>query len=244
MQFWHKPYCTITLLKITFPPLCTDHNPRGDLASLAILPCGQILTTSPMVCLGPKHPMDLLRVLLSIPLIITGPTLVRCYPPQMIHTLNTLVAHSIHNSYQLWLCHKDTFKLSSVVPPLASFLGDPRFTPAFKDRSPFVFWINNNLTTLRSLTINMGFPSFESLQAKYKFPPSEVSRFLQLKNFFGQHYSLTINLPTHSLNTSALHLQETKAWYLIYINTSIIFISLKNPNQCCNRKRGWSAPLM
>lgn len=99
-----------------------------------------------------------------------------------IHTHNTIVGHS----YQLWLHHKDTFKLSSTVPPLASFLGDPRFTHAYKDSGSFALWLSNNLTTLRSLAIIMKFPSFDSLQSKYKCPPSEFSHYLQL-NFFLQN---------------------------------------------------------
>lgn len=70
--------------------------------------------------------------------------------------LNIIVAQFL----QLWIKHKDTFKLSSNTPPLASFLGDPRFPLAYNNERPFLNWINKNLTTLRSLQLKWNFIPF------------------------------------------------------------------------------------
>lgn len=128
--------------------------------------------------------------------------------------LNTIVAHSL----QLWLRISDNFKLSLETPPLATFLGDSRFTQAHNDNRLFSLWLNNNLTTLRSLVINIKFPSFSSLQSKYKCPSSEFPCYLQIKNFYATLFIL-YPIPSHIIRTYRYKLLERQR-----INFSILWI--------------------
>lgn len=104
---------------------------------------------------------------------------------------NTIISHFI----QLWNRIKDNFKLLSETPPLASFLGDLRLPQAFTDNSLFNLWIKNNLTTLKSLTLNMNFSSFASLQSRFKLPSTELPQYNLIRNFFYTNCSLYLNPP-------------------------------------------------
>lgn len=144
-----------------------------------------------MVCPHGQYTMDLLWICLDFPSISSRSFMVWYKFSPQYPQKNIIVTHS----FQLWLKHKNTFKLSSTVPPLASFLGDPRFTQAYKDHSPLTLWLNNNLTSLKSIVCDMKFPTFEFLQSKYGFPNSEHPRYIQIKNFFANHYALSIQSP-------------------------------------------------
>lgn len=96
---------------------------------------------------------------------------------------------------QLWLKIKDPNKLSSNVPPLASYLGDSRFMQAYNNNNIFSFWILNNPNTLGSFINKSEFPSFTTLQTKYNLPHSEFTHYTQIKQFFSQYYSLSIQTP-------------------------------------------------
>lgn len=110
----------------------------------------------------------------------------------ILNKKNTLIAQLI----LLWNRIKDNFKLYSATPPLASFLGDPRFPLAFPDHTPFHNWTKNNLTTLKSITLNSKFPSFASLQSRFNFPPSEYHQYTLIHEFYSTYYSLSVNPPS------------------------------------------------
>lgn len=108
-----------------------------------------------------------------------------------IRKLNNIVAHFL----QLWPKIDKTLKPSSNTPPLASFLGDSRLLQNHNNNS-FPHWRKNNLTNLRALHSYKTFPSFPTLQSKYNLPSSELMNYLQIKNFYTEHYSLTIQSQT------------------------------------------------
>lgn len=52
------------------------------------------------------------------------------------------------------------------------------------------------MTTLRSLLPFKTFIPFHTLQSRYNFPSSELTNYLQIKNFYTEHYSLNIQSQT------------------------------------------------
>lgn len=76
----------------------------------------------------------------------------------------------------------------STIPPLASFIGDPKFLQVHQDSEHFSWWTENNLTTLKSLMIDSVFTSFAALKEKYKTPNGELRRFLQIRHFYNTYF--------------------------------------------------------
>lgn len=76
----------------------------------------------------------------------------------------------------------------STTPPYASFIGDPKFISMHRDSEEFIWWINSNLTTLKTLKEDTTFTSFAALKEKYKIPNSELRRLLQIRNFYNAQF--------------------------------------------------------
>lgn len=163
---------------------------------MALFPCSQTHTIIKVVCPYTQYPLENILIILNL---LTIPS--RHFMDQPV-----LPSHIKHNMIvaqflQLWIKIKELYRLASKVPPLASYLGDIRFTQTH-DYNTLTLWINKNLTTLGSLIVDSGFPSFSTFQKKYNLQPllyhynhSELTHYTQSKQFFSKYYSLQIHTP-------------------------------------------------
>lgn len=141
--------------------------------------------------------------------------------------------------FQLWNKYKDTFKLSSKTPPLASFLGDPRFPDSYSNRPSFSLWINKNLTTLRSLQLKWEFPPFSSLQSSHGLPASELHNYHLIKSFYENFLHSQHLISTPHLNMSASLYPVIEVSFQDSTITSIILMHQTNQHRCLNGSWTW-----
>lgn len=78
---------------------------------------------------------------------------------------------------------KTPFKLISLHSPLLSFLGHPKFYPAYTEPVSFQAWVRAGLTRICDLVNGNTIKSFPSTQAQTQLPSRECFRYLQIAHF-------------------------------------------------------------
>lgn len=85
--------------------------------------------------------------------------------------------------------------MSSDIPTLAAFLGDPHYSIPDNNQNSLTIWQLHNLTNLKSLTQNNDFLSFTELQTEYNLAHTEQMNYAKIRQFYQKYYSLTLHTP-------------------------------------------------
>lgn len=144
--------------------------------------------------------------------------------PREIGVLNNIVGQTIH----LWSLYHHKCNLRSWRPPLTSFIGVPRFPPAFRSPNDFLWWEHNFLTTLTALTHDTHFYSFAQLQEQFDIPRTKFYTFLQIRHFFESLYTLNAHPSMSTYKSVCKNLSREKELFLPYINSLMNYTSLRN----------------